>query len=77
MEVNNNSCLRITPQKLLASRSLQLFNNLPRRRAHNQLIFILEIHVYRQHVPAEQLLAIRSIKPKRLNLSLFTISSAL
>lgn len=70
MKVDNNSCLGIISQQLLSSRTLQFVNDLSCRRTHEQLILILQVHIYGQHVPAKQLLAIRSIKPERLDLAL-------
>lgn len=45
MEVDNNSCFGIIPQKLLADCSLELVDNLSARRTHGQLIFILQVNI--------------------------------
>lgn len=45
MKIHNNPRLIITPQQLLAHRSLQFINDLTRRRAHNQVVLILQIHI--------------------------------
>jgi hypothetical protein len=77
MKIHNNPTLPIPLQQLRPHRPLQLLRNLTRRSRLHQLILVLKIHIERQHMPAKQLLAIRRIQPKRLDLALFNLPSAL
>lgn len=73
MKVNHDSTLRVTTQQLLPNRPLQLIYNFSRNSLSVKLVFIFKINIQRKHMPAKQLLLIRSSKPERLNLALYRI----
>lgn len=70
MKIHHNPTLPIPHQNLPPNRPLQPIHNLPRRIPMHQLTLMLKVHIQRQYMPAEQLLAVGRIEPEGLDLAL-------
>jgi len=69
MEIHHNLALPILLQQLRSHRSCKILRNTSQGLLVN-LLFMLQIHIQRKHVPAKQLFAITRIEPERCDLAL-------
>jgi hypothetical protein len=70
MEVDHNLSLLIPPPQPLPKRANQPITHFARRRIEHQIVLMLQVHVEREHVPAEQVLPVRRVEPEGLDLAL-------
>jgi hypothetical protein len=70
MEVDHNLSLLISPPQLLPKRANQPITHFTRRLIEHQIVLMLQVDVEREHVPAEQVLAVRRVETEGLDLAL-------
>jgi hypothetical protein len=70
MEVDHDLRLLISAQQPLPKRANQPITHFARRRIEHQIVLMLQVDVEREHVPAEQVLAVRRVETEGLDLAL-------
>jgi hypothetical protein len=70
VEIHHHLRLLIPAPQLLPKRADQPITHLARLGIKHQVVLILQVDVEGEHVPAEQVLAIRRVEPERLDLAL-------